>query len=76
MAILYQGVYIKKKKSIRVIPHVRPARGREAVLPPPPPNGVNHSQLYTPPPSLSLSRSLSVSSSLPLFLSSLCLPSA
>lgn len=57
MAILYQGVYIKKKKSIRVIPHVRPARGREAVLPPPPPNGVNHSQLYPPHKPLTLSLS-------------------
>lgn len=36
MAILYQGVFIFfEKESFRVIPHVRPARGREAVLPPP-----------------------------------------
>lgn len=48
---LFQGahfLFLKKKISLSVIPHVRAVCGREVSLPPPPPNGVNHSLLCLP----------------------------
>ena len=64
---IYIYIYIKKEEGKRKkkknpsvsSPHVRAGRGREAVLPPPPPNGANHSQLFL------LARSLFLPLSLP-----------